>query len=337
MRTFALFLTAIFIAATACASGPGKENDFAGKRVLLIGIDGCRADALRAAIKSGKAPTFRKLAEEGCADWSVFAGGEIGGATEQLTKSGPGWSTILTGVWRNKHGVSSNKFEDHRIAQFPHFMRHIHDAKPSASCMSLVNWPQIHDIIADSSRADGAEFLDAKITLRPDPAKHGSDYPEFDVMIRDRAVALLREKNPDAIFVYFGQVDETGHAEVDPAGAFSPDNVPYLDAIGRVDALAADVLKALRARPHFAKEDWLILATTDHGGIRKNHGTQTPDERDIWLLAHGGPFRGGAVLDQKCGHSIVPTTIFKHLGLPIDPAWGWDEKPLRPPVKSNAR
>lgn len=201
MRTFVVFLATIFISITpADASGPGKENDFAGRRVLLIGIDGCRADALRAAMGSGKAPTFRKLAAEGCANWSVFAGGEIGGATEQATKSGPGWSTVLTGVWRDRHGVSSNKFEQHRIAENPHFMRRIKDAKPSASCASLVTWIQIHDFIADPSRAAGAEFLDAKISLRPDPAKHAADWPEFDAMIRDRAVALLREKNPDAIF-----------------------------------------------------------------------------------------------------------------------------------------
>ena len=56
MRTFAVFLATIFISITpADASGPGKENDFAGRRVLLIGIDGCRADALRAAMGSGKA------------------------------------------------------------------------------------------------------------------------------------------------------------------------------------------------------------------------------------------------------------------------------------------
>ena len=146
MRTSAIFLATICIAtATASASGPGKENDFGGRRALLIGVDGCRDDALRAAMGSGKAPAFRKLAEEGCANWSVFAGGEVGGATEQLTKSGPGWSTIFTGVWRDRHGVSSNKFEQQRIAQFPHFMRRIRDAKPSASCSAaatrLKPWP----------------------------------------------------------------------------------------------------------------------------------------------------------------------------------------------------
>lgn len=320
--------------AASSASGPGKGNDFGGRRVLLIGIDGCRADALRAAMDSGKAPALRKLAGEGCANWRVFAGGELGGASEQATSSGPGWISILTGVWRNRHGVSSNKFENHRIAEFPHFMRRIKDAKPAAWCGSLVDWPEIHDFIADASRQGEKEFLDVKFTVHPDPAKKQHDWPELDTAIRDRAVALLRSENPDAMFVYFGQVDEFGHAAADPAGKFSPDNAPYLGAIGRVDALAGDVLAALRARPHFAEEDWLILATTDHGGTGTSHGKQSPEERDIWLLASGGPFRGGAVLTQKCGHSIVPPTVFQHLGLAIDPAWGWEEKPLQAPTKT---
>ncbi len=334
----AVFAISLFIGiAPTYAHGPGKQNDFGGKRVLLIGIDGCRADALRTAMDSGKAPTLRKFASEGCADWSVFAGGELGGATEQATSSGPGWSTILTGVWRNKHGVSSNKFEHHRIAEFPHFMRRIKDAKPAAWCGSLVNWPEIQHFIAEPSRKDGREFLSEKVMLVPDPAKKGRDWPELDIAIRDRTVALLREKNPDALFVYFGQVDETGHAATDPAGMFSAANAPYLGAITRVDALAADVLAALRARPHFAEEDWLILATTDHGGTGTSHGKQSPEERNIWLLANGGPFRGGAVLTQKCGHAIVPPTVFQHLGLAIDPAWGWEEKPLLPPAAATPR
>jgi predicted AlkP superfamily pyrophosphatase or phosphodiesterase len=328
-----LLLTALFTGTiTIFASGPGRENDFDGRRVLLIGIDGCRADALRAVMGFSKAPNLHYLAKEGCANWSVFAGGENGGVTEQPTSSGPGWSTIFTGVWRNQHGVRSNKFEEHRIAEFPHFMRRIKDAKPTASCASIVDWPEIHDFIADASRKDGAEFLDAKITLRPDPAKKAKDWPQIDAAIRDRALAVLREGNPDALFVYFGQVDETGHAETDPQGKFSPENPEYLGAISDVDRLIGGVLAAVEARPRYAEEDWLILVTTDHGGTGTSHGKQSPEERNIWLIANGGPFRGGAVLTQKCGHSIVPPTVFQHLGLPIDPAWGWEEKPLQAPA-----
>ncbi len=37
----------------ALAHGPGKGNDFGGRRVLFIGIDGCRADSLAAAKRTG--------------------------------------------------------------------------------------------------------------------------------------------------------------------------------------------------------------------------------------------------------------------------------------------
>ncbi len=338
MRFPTLLLAVLSISALASrASGPGTQNDFAGKRVLLIGIDGCRADALRAAMGSGKAPAFRRLAGDGCAAWNVFAGGEEGGATEQATSSGPGWSSILTGVWRNKHGVRSNKFENHRLADFPHFMRRLKNARPSAWCGSLVSWTEIHDFIVDASREARSEFLNEKLTLHPDPEKKARDWPDLDAAVRDRAVAVLRSANPDVLFVYFGQIDEFGHAASDPAGKFSPDNAPYLDAIGRVDALVGDVVAAMRARPQFAEEQWLILVTTDHGGTGTSHGKHSPEERDIWLLAQGGAFRGGAELKQRCGHCIVPPTIFEHLGLAIDPAWGWEERPLPAPSKSSPR
>jgi len=47
------------------------------------------------------------------------------------------------------------------------------------------------------------------------------------------------------------------------------------------------VMKALYDRPNYANEDWLVLLTTDHGGIAKGHGGNTDDERRIWWIGTG--------------------------------------------------
>lgn len=321
MKTIALLLA--LLAASAFGAGPGKENDFGGRRVLLVGIDGCRADALRAAMEQGLAPNMKQLAGQGIFTTQLFAGGEVGGATEQATSSGPGWSTILTGVWRNKHRVKDNRFGGHRLAAFPHFMRRLKELKPGAWCASFCDWPEIHDFIADASRSEGAEFLNFKYTAPHDPRRKHQDWPLLDLAVRDAATAHLREADPDAMFVYFGQVDEIGHAVADPQGTFSPDNAPYLRGINTVDGLIGDLLAAIRKRPKFADERWLVLLTTDHGGRGTSHGGQSPEERTIWLLADASDL-SRTLAEGSIGQNAIAHLVFRHLQLAPQPAWNWE-------------
>ena len=51
------------------------------------------------------------------------------------------------------------------------------------------------------------------------------------------------------------------------------------------DACGRKILEAIRTRDTFLQEDWLILVTTDHGGIGTSHGGQTPEERSTWLAS----------------------------------------------------
>ena len=85
------------------------------KYVLAIGIDGLRTDALDAA----KTPNIDALKKNG----SYSNTCKILGVRYQKndTISGPGWTSYLTGVWADKHGVHDNEFGGQRIARYPHF------------------------------------------------------------------------------------------------------------------------------------------------------------------------------------------------------------------------
>lgn len=318
MHILALLL---LVAAAAYAHGPGAANDFGGRRILLIGIDGTRADAVQRLVAAGRAPHLKSLIATGAVTWNGYAGGEPGAAVLQDTNSGPGWASVLTGVWREQHGVADNRFRTHRIAEHPHFMRLLKAARPSAWVASLCDWPEIHYHIAGASQQDGCAFLDYQVTAVPEPTRKGTDYGELDTMLTARAVAQLRDANPDALFMYFGNVDETGHAMADQAGRFSPDNEPYLAALAHVDSQIGELLAALRARPKYAGEKWLILATTDHGGRGTTHGGQSPEERTIWMVANGGDVPRGVVIPGPVPQTAIAPTIFRHLGVAAPAAW----------------
>lgn len=309
------------------AHGPGKDSDFAGKRVLFIGVDGCRADALSAAMERGLAPQLKMLceSEHGLFTRKFYAGGELNAPTHQPTISGPGWSSLLTGVWMNQHGVKDNRFIGGRFQSYAHFMRRIKVVRPQAFCASFADWPPIHDFIADGSRINGAEFLDVKFTCTPDAAHHFADNPEKDMEVRDAALKTLRGSNPDVMFVYFGQVDEFGHGAIDSRASFSPDSTLYLNAISHVDSHIGELLRAMRARPKFADEDWLLLITTDHGGRGNKHGGDSDEERNIWLAAQGASLPREKLLNDATPQTALVPMIYRHLG--IQPKAEWTPAP----------
>jgi predicted AlkP superfamily pyrophosphatase or phosphodiesterase len=320
------FVAVAFCSAASLFGGPGRENPFGGRRVLLIGIDGCRADALRKMIETGQAPHLGSLAETGTVTWNAFAGGPPSDEALQETSSGPGWTTILTGVWRDRHGVADNRFRYHRIAQWPHWMRRVKEHAPNARLGSLCDWPEIHSFIVQGSRDGERSFLDLEFlaTTRDPTGKH-IDYEKCDAEIAEMAVNELKSQDPDALFVYFGNLDETGHGVAHPDGQFSPENPPYCAALAQIDARVGKVLQAMKARPKYSDENWLVLATTDHGGRGTKHGGQTAEERTIWILSSGGAIPKGGVVEDPVPQTAVAPTVFRHLGISVNPDWGWTE------------
>lgn len=324
MKTrFLLPLLGLALHSVLLAQGPGQASAFAGKRVLYIGIDGCRADALTAAMERGMAPQMKALSESanGLLTLRCYAGGELGTPTQQPTVSGPGWTSLLTGVWMNQHGVRDNRFIGGRFQSYPHFMRRIKEVRPTAFCASFADWPPIHDFIADGSRVAGREFLDVKLTRAPDAKRHFIDNPEKDIEVRDAALKTLREHDPDVLFVYFGSVDEFGHGAIDARASFSPDSTLYLNAISHVDSHVGELVRAMRARPQFAQEDWLVLITTDHGGRGNSHGGDSDVERNIWLLAHGTRLPRERLLEAPVPQTALVPMIYAHLGIVPKPEW----------------
>ena len=323
-------LLVLLSTATALAHGPGAGNDFGGRRVLFIGIDGCRADALQQAMQQGLAHNLKALAADGLFSDKLFAGGEKDGATQQPTVSGPGWATLLTGVWQNKHHITTNKFLGNQLRTFPHFMLHVKEAKPSAWCGSVVSWPPINDHVVHDSQAGGQSFLDAQFSPQADPALGNRDAPEMDIAVRNAALRYLRNADPDVLFVHLGQVDEYGHGAVDDRAAFSPDSRLYLNGIALVDSHAGELIRAVKERPHFQEERWLIIVTTDHGGRGSSHGGQSDAERNIWLIINGSDVPPRALTTRPVGQTIVPHLIFHHLGLPVKAEWNWEPADFTP-------
>jgi len=296
----------LFVAGTAAvaADPPAAARQ---AKALIIGIDGCRPDALQAA----RTPHLDALVADGV--W--FDATDIrkpGGTDEADTVSGPGWSNLLTGVWPDKHGVLNNKFSAPQYDRYPHMFSRLKQARPEAVTASFSTWKPIADqIVRDADHC---------LNVSDEP----TDYARWDADVAAACVAHLRAANPDLTIFYQGQVDETGHAH-----GFHPTVPQYIAAIETVDANIGSVLAAIRERPTSSREDWLVIVCTDHGGLGTNHakGREEPDVRRTFLIV-SGPSAARGTSDEATFQVDVAATALTHLGVTLREDWGLDGRPV---------
>tara|TARA_R110002051_G_scaffold168439_1_gene239059 strand:- start:54 stop:1730 length:1677 start_codon:yes stop_codon:yes gene_type:complete len=241
----------------SCASNEKAVNEgepFSGKdpKVLIIGIDGCRPDGVTAA----NTPNLDQLMANGT--YSLDA------RNTGITISGPGWSSMLTGVWQDKHKVVDNSFSGSDFVRYPHFFKRIEENDPNNRTVSISQWHPINDQIAKGV---------------VDIARNTADSSED---VKNKAIAELSVEELRALFVHFDDVDHAGHSS-----GFSPDNSYYVSAIETVDAAIGELVMAVENRSNYLMEDWAIIVSTDHGGIGSSHGGDSDEERTIFMIVSG--------------------------------------------------
>lgn len=289
----------ISIAALVGSVGCARQEAPAPK-VLIIGIDGVRPDVLAEVAT----PHLDSL---------IAAGAFSGEAQTALpTISGPDWSSMLTGVWPGKHGVMNNDFSSNRYDWYPDLFTRIEALRPALHTFVVADWLPL------VTAADGGPLIgmaDSMVAL--DGYELG--WAEADSASAAVAAAYLRHADVDAAFVYLGNPDETSHE----AGSIGEE---YRAAIALADRHVGQLVAALRSRPDYARERWLVLVATDHGRTATGgHGGESPEERTIFYLA-AGPAALAGPLAEPPDVVDVAVTALAHLGIPIDPAWELDGK-----------
>ncbi|MGB0953438.1 MAG: GDSL-type esterase/lipase family protein [Planctomycetota bacterium] len=271
------------------------------KKVLMIGIDGVRPDALVAA----KTPHLDLLAQNGSLSLQA--------RTTKITSSGPAWSSILTGARMELHGIRDNSFEGSAVDAWPTWLERLEKEHPESFTAAVVQWAPIHEHLT-SGRID--------LSM---PADSGA-------AVTEGAVELLQGEAQDltALFLHYDDVDHAGHDK-----GYGVEIPEYLAAIEKVDAEIGEVLEALRGRRDLMFEDWLIMVGTDHGGEGTSHGADTPACRTVFQLASG---TGAADFQWPAAPEVFDFAAMALLHLGIDHAtspvprfdgwWTWRQSVL---------
>jgi len=212
----ATFLLGVALALVACSDDDRcDEESFAATsecrhpKVLLIGVEGLRPDAVDALALSSKQAGLREL---------VRSGAYSSGATAPtIADRGPGWAALLFGVRRDRHGVTDDSIE---AARGEDLFERVERANPELVTAMFGSWPAL---VSASGAADLASHRDA-------PAAAAS--------------AQLGGAGGDLIVVQLDQLRAVGDRF--GFGALVPE---YMAALEDLDAEIAGLVAAVARRP----------------------------------------------------------------------------------------
>lgn len=258
-------------------------------KVLIIGIDGCRSDALQAA----STPNMDALWKNGAYSFKA--------QTDEISSSGPAWTAMLTGVWHQKHNVVNNDYTDPDLEHYPHFFHRVRKEKADLALYSVVNWGPIHKILQEGDATYATSMVN-------------------DARVVSKVAGLLKSRAVDAMFVQLDEVDGAGHTH-----GYGVDHEKYLEAIEKADKQVGKMVSALGKRSQAENENWLIILSTDHGGSDHGHGKNIPEHTTVFYIASGPSAEAGEI-SGEVGVVDVAVTAMEHLGVAVKTSWNLDGK-----------
>lgn len=241
------------------------------KKAIVLGYDGCRLDALKA-IDEKEDGAVNLLLNGGGKMYVSYAGGvPYPKINTQDTSTAPGWCSMLTGVLADVHGITKNdvvKSNDHLT-----LLTTLVEEKLADDSAFYVSWK------GHFSRENATYLDEVKYT-----EENGLDV-SFVCSKNDKgtAAAITADVSSadcsDFIFSTFEYCDHAGHQT-----GFC--NARYDNGFRNADATAEAIIKTIYGRESFATEDWLIVLTSDHGGIGRNHGGASIQERYTMIVVN---------------------------------------------------
>jgi predicted AlkP superfamily pyrophosphatase or phosphodiesterase len=260
------------LALTACAPHAPHRADSAYAPLILISIDGYRADYL----ERGHSPTLAALAVEGVRAQSLRP------AFPTLTF--PNHYTMVTGLYPDHHGIVNNRMIDPAIA-VPFVY------KDAATIDNPAWWggePLWVSVEKQGKHAATVFWPGTDVAIegvRPERWLHFDAALNADARVAQALdwIDLPEPRRPAFVTIYFDQIDHAGHT-------YGPDS-PELDAtLAQIDASLSHLLDGLKQRG--LAESANLVIVSDHGmtpaGVDKVEVLdKTVDMRNIDLINTG--------------------------------------------------
>ncbi|VFR45057.1 probable nucleotide pyrophosphatase homolog [plant metagenome] len=268
-------------------------SDAAGRKALVIDLDGPSYAALQDALAQGRATGL-----DGLQIAPAWTGGRSGTLTEQPTTGRPSWASLLTGQWSWRHGV--NWEQGSATLQAPTVFSALRQA-------------------ATESRSGAASTQALYVDLlRPD-VNTGALNTLADCSAEAQAIDCVTRQAGDMV----AQGYDLTVAQLSAPGAPAQAIATLATAVTRLRTQLDD---RLATHP---KESWLVLVTIGYGADRYGSatGTQAVDSKTTFIASNAtlgalgtdpaAPQTPDALYARAAITDIAPT-VLRHLAVPVD-------------------
>lgn len=203
---------------------------YGNPKVLYLIVDGARGISVR----DVQAPNLTSLLPNSIYSWVSLSDDEV-------TGDAANWTSLLTGVSKEKHGVMNNDFSSSHLDQYPVIFERVKAALPESKI----------------SVFGASSLFTEKLTEGADVAESFGD----DDQVASAVIDALNQEDATFITAQFDEVDQAGAAY-----AYDLSSPEYKAAILSFDQRVGQILEALRARPGYESENWLVVITSSSGG-----------------------------------------------------------------------
>ena len=265
-----------------------ERDDGRTPKAIMIVYDGARADVLVNTRDCDESAIFL-LQREGGHIYHMHTGGPF--RNRQGLDTAQGFATILTGRWANGpggHGVLTNS---HTKAMCPPLVfqpllmqGYVDSAAFVVSWSGHFSRTNAEGVATGNYSNDVALFRALGLTCEEDMSQGAMQWsmnPNDDESIATTIGMLEDPDGPGFVVVSLEHVDSAGHRY-----GFGNHIPQYIEAFRRSERAGLAMIDAIRARPTYENEDWLIMITSDHGGFSFYHGTQFQVARQVFLAVN---------------------------------------------------
>ncbi len=277
------------------------------RKAVFILLDGIPADV----IEKVATPALDEIAARG-GYARAHVGGELGGVTETPTISAPGYMSLLTSTWANKHNVRGNSNQSPNYAYWNLF-RIVESVDASRRTALFSTWLDNRTVLVGEGRPGAGDFrLDHAVdgferdTVAFPHDRESRYIMAIDERVTTEAARYIAERGPDLSWVYLQHTDDAGHAH--------GDSEAFYTAVQQADARVGRIWDAVKQRQALG-EDWMIVVTTDHGRdapTGKGHGGQSARERTTWIVTNAAGLNARFTRGNAAIVDIAPS-ILQHL------------------------
>ncbi|CAB3680339.1 hypothetical protein LMG24238_02540 [Paraburkholderia sediminicola] len=253
------------------ASTPGASGTLATKKMLLVELDGVTYSALSAGIASGKLPNLAKLTVA-----PAYSGGVNGTLSQQPNLDTPGWATVLTGTWADRHQINS-------------------DAPNQASHSSTV----FQMLKSAGAGTVGAAVDSSGLAALLTPDQNAGN---LDTLVNCASVdACVTQNSVSLIDNGYSLVVAQYHSAQDAALNDGLSSANYASTLAQLD-IALGTLVAETAKR--SNENWLVVVTSSHGlnAAGGTDGLPLPAESTSFIALNQAP-------NARLGNTTAPATM----------------------------